>query len=225
MTTNRNVRPSRQHTLLSLFVLGVANPCAAAALDVSFVGADGEPIKGAVVFAMPSEHHATASPAVPTATMDQANNEFVPQVLVVQTGTSVIFPNNDTVSHHVYSFSDAKMFELALYKGNAHPPLAFDEPGLIVLGCNIHDSMLGYIWVVDTPYFGMTDGSGKLLIDALPAGQYSVQVWTPRARPADLPAPVTIDLRDAPEPVAFQLEGKLLPEHNHGGSGLSWQRY
>ncbi len=74
------------------------------------------------------------------------------------------------MSHHVYSFSEAKTFELALYKGNAHPPLVFDRPGVVVLGCNIHDSMLGYILVVDTPHFASTDAAGALSLDE-PAGR------------------------------------------------------
>ena len=61
--------------------------------------------------------------------MDQAHNAFVPHILIVQAGTSVLFPNNDVVSHHVYSFSEPKTFEFPLYKGNAHPPLVFDRPG------------------------------------------------------------------------------------------------
>ena len=70
------------------------------------------------------------------------------------------FPNNDTVSHQVYSFSAAKRFQLPLYKGEVHPPVTFDRPGLVVLGCNIHDVMVGYIYVTDAPYFGKTDREG-----------------------------------------------------------------
>ena len=89
--------------------------------------------------------------------MDQAKNAFVPICWSCRPGTSVLFPNNDAVSHQVYSFSEAKTFELGLYKGNVYPPLQFDKPGVVVLGCNIHDGMLGYIVVVDTPYFALTD--------------------------------------------------------------------
>ena len=186
----------------------------------------GAPIALAAVYAVADGAPGPSAPATSrTAVMDQSHNAFVPHILVVQTGTLVDFPNNDTVSHHVYSFSDPKTFELALYKGNAHPPLVFDKPGLVVLGCNIHDEMLGYIFVVDTPYFALTDNAGKARLAALPGGNYSVHVWTPRARPADLPtaAPVAID--GAPRELAFQVKGKLLPEHDHGGSGLTWQRY
>src|SRR5207248_5774076 len=81
-----------------------------------------------------------SSPTVRPAVMDQKNLAFTPRVLVVAAGTPVEFPNNDSVSHQVYSFSAAKRFQLPLYKGEVHPPITFDRPWLVVLGCNIHDA-------------------------------------------------------------------------------------
>jgi hypothetical protein len=158
--------------------------------------------------------------------MDQAHNAFVPHVLVVQTGTSVLFPNNDVVSHHVYSFSPAKTFELGLYKGNPHPPLVFDRPGVVVLGCNIHDGMLGYILVVDTPHFALTDAQGALALDGLGADDYALHLWTPRLRPGDLPPEQTVSMStDGDVTITFKLTGKLLPDHELMTSSLSWERY
>jgi plastocyanin len=220
MATRRAARP-----LTCLLAMGMALPCAAAALDVSVVDDHGAPLGLAAVFAIPDKP-ATAPPANRTAVMDQSHKAFVPHVLVVQTGTSVDFPNNDTVSHHVYSFSEAKSFELPLYKGDHYPPLVFDKPGVVVLGCNIHDDMLGYIVVVDTPYFAITDRSGEAHIAALPAGGYTVRVWTERAaRPTDLPAEVKIAYDGTNRALELRVKGKLVPEHDHGGSGLSWERY
>ena len=91
------------------------------------------------------------------------------------------------MSHHVYSFSETKTFELPLYKGDVYPPVLFDQPGIVVLGCNIHDGMLGYVVVVDTPHFARTNEQGVALIDGVPNGDYAVTVWTPRVRPASLP--------------------------------------
>jgi plastocyanin len=223
MITSGELRP-RRHALTCLILLGLAGRSNAAGLDVSVVDDDGRPVERVAIHAVPSAAAPRAATA-PTAVMDQVNNAFVPHVLVVQTGTSVLFPNSDTVSHHVYSFSDAKSFELPLYKGNVHPPLVFDKPGVVVLGCNIHDGMLGYIRVVDTPYFSTTDANGIAKLEELPAGKYTVYAWTPRLRPPDAPAGVTVELHDGRQDVAFRVEGKLLPEHDHGGSGLSWQRY
>lgn len=112
------------------------------------------------------------------ADMAQRNKAFVPGVLVVQTGTAVHFPNFDTVRHHVYSFSPVKPFEIKLYVGTPARPIVFDKPGTATLGCNIHDRMLGYIHVVNTPYFGMTDAQGRITLD-LPPGEHVLRLWSP----------------------------------------------
>lgn len=144
------------------------------------VTSGGKPVTGAVV----SLHSAAAAAAVKPkpGRIDQVKRQFVPHVIVVQTGSDVYFPNSDNVRHDVYSFSPAKRFELPLYSGHSAPPVNFDKPGVVVLGCNIHDWMLGFIVVVDTPYYGMTGGDGQVTVTA-PAGHYRMQVWH-----ADLPA-------------------------------------
>jgi len=208
----------------------VAGPAAAGTLHVQVVDDRGKPVERVAVYAVPSDPSSAPSAApshdTPNATMDQAHNAFVPHILIVQAGTSVLFPNNDVVSHHVYSFSDAKSFELGLYKGNAHPPLLFEKPGVVVLGCNIHDGMLGYILVVDTPYYSLTDRNGTLAIQSMPAGDYTLRLWTPRMKPGDLPADqaLTIGASDDVTRV-YRLEGKLLPDHDQGSSSLTWERY
>jgi len=80
----------------------------------------------------------------------------------------------------VYSFSSPKRFELRLYEGTPTDPLLFDKPGVVVLGCNIHDWMLGYIYVTDDPWFAVTDAHGHLKIDQLPAGHYAATLWHPQ---------------------------------------------
>lgn len=114
--------------------------------------------------------------------MDQINKEYVPHVLVVEKGTPVYFPNKDDIRHHVYSFSRAKKFELPLYKGTPAKPIVFDKTGVIKLGCNIHDWMLGYIYVVDTPYHAISDDNGRLKISGIPAGEVKVMVWHSRMK-------------------------------------------
>lgn len=120
-----------------------------------------------------------ASTSGKTVDMDQRDKQFAPRLVVIQTGTSVNFPNFDTVRHHVYSFSSAKSFEIKLYTGRPSAPVTFDKPGTATLGCNIHDNMVGHIHVVDTPYFGVTNGQGKVDID-VPAGDHRVRVWHPK---------------------------------------------
>jgi hypothetical protein len=94
----------------------------------------------------------------------------------------------------VYSFSPARKFELPLYKGTEAPPVKFDKPGVVVLGCNIHDWMLGYVVVLDTPHFAMTDASGRARVENLPPGTYAVRVWHPRLADADVPPPRTVTI-------------------------------
>jgi plastocyanin len=115
----------------------------------------------------------------PKAIIDQHREQFVPRVTIVQRGTEVSFPNTDRVQHHVYSFSAAKQFELALYRGNEHPPVTFDHDGIAVLGCNIHDHMVGYVLIVDSRHFGFTDRDGRLVLDDLPNEPVKVTMWHP----------------------------------------------
>jgi plastocyanin len=149
-------------------------------LRVSVQDRTGRALADVVVTAVPSAGSARQAPSAPAdAIMDQQNLAFVPQVLVVAVGSNVKFPNNDSVSHQVYSFSAAKRFQLPLYKGAVHPPVNFDRPGLVVLGCNIHDQMVGYIYVTDAPNFGKTDAQGTLHWSALPADTYTITLWSP----------------------------------------------
>jgi plastocyanin len=115
-----------------------------------------------------------------TAVMAQIGRRFVPQVLVVARGTLIEFPNEDAVSHQVYSFSLAKKFQLPLYKGQKPAPILFDQAGLVVLGCNIHDNMVGYIYVTEAPAFGETNASGSFDSPPLASGKYRIDVWSPR---------------------------------------------
>jgi plastocyanin len=149
-------------------------------LEVRVLDRSGLPVPGVVVVVDAGTKPA-AKPARErvVAVMDQKNRAFVPAVLVVATGTEVAFPNNDSVSHQVYSFSPAKSFQLPLYKGATRPPVRFDQPGLVVIGCNIHDQMVGYIYVTDAPAFGQTDAAGRLRFEKLAEGRHQLQLWNP----------------------------------------------
>ena len=113
----------------------------------------------------------------PTASIDQINRTFVPLVSIIQTGTSVVFPNKDNIRHHVYSFSPSKTFQLKLYSGIPANPVVFEKPGLVMLGCNIHDGMVAYVVIVDTPWFAKSDNNGIARIENLPAGEYILYAW------------------------------------------------
>lgn len=149
-----------------------------AELAVRVVGGERQPLAHAVV-SLHNEHVGGAVDPEPEV-MDQRDRQFKPHVLAVQKGTPVRFPNSDNIRHHVYSFSSAKRFELRLYHGSTAEPVLFDQPGKVALGCNIHDAMLGYIYVLDSPWFGVSAEDGVARIEALPAGDYRLRVQHPR---------------------------------------------
>jgi plastocyanin len=155
----------------------IGSQAGAANLQVQLHDAQGQPLANTVV-TLQGPQGALASPA--PAIMDQVQRQFLPTVLAIRSGTRVSFPNRDDIRHQVYSFSPAKRFELRLYKDTPSEPVLFDKPGLVVLGCNIHDWMLGYIYVTDDPWFAVSDAAGKLQIDDLPAGRYQVTLWHPQ---------------------------------------------
>lgn len=161
---------------LSTLLLVLALPVQAGTLLVDVRDDADRPLPEAVVFLESAQARRQVRP-LEGAEMGQAGKQFVPQVLVVTTGTEVNFPNRDTVRHHVYSFSPVKKFELKLYIGTPAKPVLFDQPGIAVLGCNIHDQMVGWIVIVDTPYFGRTAKTGQLVLDRLPAGNYRLRSW------------------------------------------------
>ena len=151
---------------------------------------------------------------------------FVPDVLVVQTGTAVDFPNSDQVRHQVYSFSGAKTFQLALYAGRAHAPVVFDRTGLVTLGCNIHDSMLGHIWVTDSPWFGRTGANGVLDLRELPAGDYTVHVWHALLDESGPQLELHLKLGDGATGTAtFRLKRPLRAPLHHHGADKKWEDY
>lgn len=146
----------------------------AADLTIEVVDSTGSPIENAVVYAEPENK--VAMP-VASAIVEQRGKQFNPLVSVVQAGTDISFPNFDSVRHHVYSFSPAKTFELKLYSGVPTSPIKFDKAGTVILGCNIHDYMVAFIHVVDTPYFAKTNKQGKAVLRDLSNGSYTLKAW------------------------------------------------
>ncbi|MGZ9707770.1 methylamine utilization protein [Pseudomonas sp. GNP013] len=160
-------------------LLAAAGPVSAATLEVVMHQADGSPVADAVVTLQGPAHAPTG---LLKADMDQRGQRFAPHVLAVHTGTQVRFPNSDNIRHQVYSFSAAKRFELRLYEGTPSEPLLFDKAGVVVLGCNIHDWMLGYIYVTDDPVFGVSDAQGRVRLEQLSPGDYHATLWHPQLK-------------------------------------------
>jgi plastocyanin len=176
----------------------------AAVLEVSVRDASGAPVANAAVYAIAATGPADARGAK-SREIEQVDREFVPFVTVVQSGTTVTFPNRDPILHHVYSFSPAKSFEIKLYTGKSPAEIVFDKPGVVTLGCNIHDWMIGYIVVVPTPHFARTDGTGNVRLRDLPAGTYEVHAWHPNQRSAVAPQSAVLDAQAAGS-VAFAID-------------------
>jgi len=113
--------------------------------------------------------------------MEQRNRDFAPKVLVVRLGSTVSFPNFDTVYHNVFSRSDARAFDLGIYKNGQSRELTFDKEGIVRLGCNLHANMSGYIVVVNAPHYAITDDKGSFKFRSLPPGKYKLKAWSEKS--------------------------------------------
>jgi plastocyanin len=126
------------------------------------------------------------------AAMNQRNEAFFPYVLAVQAGTTVAFPNDDRTYHNVFSFSKAKRFDLGRYPRGQSKAVRFDRPGVVRVFCDIHAHMSAFILVFAHPFFATTDADGRFRIPAVPAGSYTIAVWTDGAvretRKVEVPA-------------------------------------
>ncbi len=175
-------------------------------LSIRVVDQQGNPFAGAVVELQHPE--ASQSDELPQAAMDQINKQFAPYLLVVEQGTPVVFPNSDSIKHHVFSFSAAKRFQLKLYKDRQPEPLVFDKPGVVALGCNIHDWMVGYIYVAKSSLYLESDKQGLTHFDVIPRN-YQVRVWHPRFNSLDAQRRITLDPNT--DQVTFTLKQALYP--------------
>ncbi len=198
------IRPA----LLALTCLATSG-ASGATLSVQVTDSTGKPLEDVVVVA-----DAEAGVAMPRmlkpGEIAQRGLKFMPLVSVVQTGSRISFPNNDKVKHHIYSFSPAKKFDQKLYSGVAAAPQVFDKAGLVVLGCNIHDRMVSYVKVVDSPYFAKTDAQGVARIEIAAGGKYTVSAWHYNMSGAMAVQNVALG-SEAPAALAFKLALKPPP--------------
>jgi plastocyanin len=198
-------------------LLPLPAPVLAANLAVAVQDGAGKPVADVVVYA---ESEAGGAPKVAkSAVIEQRGLKFLPLVSVVQTGASIAFPNNDKVRHHIYSFSPAKKFDQKLYSGVAASSQVFDKSGTVVLGCNIHDRMVAYVKIVDTPYFAKTEADGVARFE-LPPGKYKLVAWHFNMAAPTGPASeqaLTVKAGDAAATAAFKLALKAPVEGEAAG--------
>jgi plastocyanin len=161
--------------------LALAAPVAAATLTVRVVDSSGRPVRDAIVTLYPSSG-AHAPKATGRYVVSQQNLQFHPFLSIVPVGADVSFPNFDNTKHHVYSFSAAKRFELKLFAKDQSRTVHFDKPGVIALGCNIHDQMSAFIVVTDSQWTTRTDGRGVASFDDAPSAPGRLVLWHPYLR-------------------------------------------
>jgi plastocyanin len=167
-------------TLIMMLVLGASFWAAGSDFQVLVKDQTGQPVESAIVWA--EQPGGRSSPAPIQAEIIQKNRQFLPAVTVVPVGSAIRFPNQDNVRHHVYSFSFAKTFDIPLYIGESPQTIQLDRPGIVTLGCNIHDWMAAYIVVLETGVFAHTDAKGIASLRNLPAGPVMICAWYPRLR-------------------------------------------
>ena len=162
-------------------------PAVAVDLSIDVMFADGRPLTGAAVEIHRSgSENFIANESTPNSSqhvMDQINKRFVPNTLLIKPGDTVRFPNSDNIRHHVYSFSKPKPFELPLYAQEPTEPLLFNNTGVVVVGCNIHDRMQGRIFISDAEWALELD-NGRATLSDIPPGSYKINILHPTANPA-----------------------------------------
>ncbi len=155
-----------------------------ASLRVQVIDAGGFPVRDAVV-----ELHTARSTSGPIRfpwkmAIAQKNQQFTPGTLIIAKGSTVAFPNLDSVRHSIYSFSKPARFKIDLYGRDQTRTHTFPVVGSVKLGCNIHDHMRGYIRITDTPFAGKTDGNGYVTLSGMETGAARLTVWHPALRTA-----------------------------------------
>jgi plastocyanin len=181
----------------------------AAEVAVKVLDATGKPLQGAVVYLDSAAARAQVRP-MPGMDIAQQSKTFVPGVTVITVGTPVSFPNLDTVRHHVYSFSPTKVFDIKLYVGTPSTPVVFDKPGIAVLGCNIHDNMVAWTLVLETPWFGRTT-AGLATLKQVPPGNYTLRAWHQGMPLNQAPVSQPLVLQDKGASLTVNLPIKVAP--------------
>ncbi len=173
--------PALVPALLACMAWALSGTSRAGDITVEVLNDKGEPVAGAVAYLLPNSAVQPA-PSTQLTKIDQIEKAFVPRISAMQAGGSVNFPNFDNIRHHVYSFSPARKFEIPLYEGVPAESIQFPTPGIVALGCNIHDWMAGYVVVTETPWHAITGEDGKAVIKGVPAGTFNIETWHEKLR-------------------------------------------
>lgn len=212
--TNFRVVP----TIILLSVLNYISPVSSTELRINVVDLKNEPIADTVVELL-SEQTVVEPANLGHYEMTQKNRTFIPFVLAVPKGAKVDFPNLDRTRHHVYSFSEAKPFELKLYVGKAEAPITFEQPGVVALGCNIHDYMQGFIYIANSALVSVANESGSVMFKDLALGEYKVKIWHPWQKSVSELTDLVLVAGDNQLSVSLDIERQAKPSAPPSGFG------
>jgi plastocyanin len=192
-------------------VLAASDGLAAGAVSgrVNFVTKRGQNpiVNETLVWLDPSPGTRTIKRSPATFNMTTRGKALLPHVLAIPTGSTVTFPNEDPISHNLFSLSSASSFDLGLYRTGAGKAHTFTAPGTVNVYCNVHPNMSAVIQVMSTPYYGFADGAGNFSLSDVAPGKYEIVAWNEQgglahAGTVDIPAAgmsnlaVTIDTRN-----------------------------
>ena len=192
----------------------------AATLTAEVSNEDGHTLANAVVMLLPDVNGDPAESRLGSDKLvDQRDETFLPLVTIIPKGGRVSFSNSDPTMHQVYSFSPIRQFEFTLAQKQKSPPVTFDKTGVAAIGCNIHDQMIAYVFVSDSPWTALTGADGKITFSDLPEGHYTAQIWHPRLAPGA--PPPTTRIAVAAQPAGLKIRIRVLPDRSghrrHGG--------
>lgn len=156
----------------------------------------GRPLSGAVIFL-----DGEGSGRAVKETIKQAKKTFTPHVLVVPVGSTVSFPNMDTIFHNVFAEYNAKKFDLGMYPPGETRTVTFDKAGLVSVLCNIHPNMSAYIMVVNSATYCVTDAKGKFTIQGVSSGTKTVRLWHESGKKRSFELPFSAEKRDQSIPI------------------------
>lgn len=207
---------------VTVLLFAACEPARATNFTAEVVDQDGHPVVNAVV-SLISEVK-TSMPAASAhlsteKTIDQRNETFLPLVTIVPKGGHIVFANNDQTTHQVYSFSPVKQFEITLTRGEKSPALVFENTGVAALGCNIHDHMIAYAFVAESPWTALSGADGRAVIPDVPAGNYQAQVWHPKFPPGREPASVRAVLSGDTTRLSINVKLLSAPTLSRGHAG------
>jgi plastocyanin len=209
--------------IVGILLFAICEPAAAANFTAVVTDQDDRPVANAVVSLIPDARTSMPAPSTRLAadkTIDQRNETFIPLVTIVPKGGHIVFANNDQTTHQVYSFSPIKQFEITLARGEKSPAFTFDNVGVAALGCNIHDHMIAYAFVAESPWTALTGADGRAVIADAPPGNYQAQIWHPRFPPGrETPSlRVAVSGNNTVLSVNVKLLSAPTMSHGHGGS-------